>query len=90
MATKDDRIGGDPGPARIRQIRPCATERNPRTVVVGGAGFPALHVLVVRLVTVARHNKNHFRFSPPALRFDLFKPRGGLETAFHNYRDARR
>ena len=46
MATKDDRIGGDPGPARIRQIRPCATERNPRTVVVGGAGFPALHVLV--------------------------------------------
>ncbi len=28
--------------------------------------------------------------SPPALWFDLFKPRGGLETAFHNYRDARR
>ena len=23
------------------------------------------------------------KFSPPALRFDLFKPRGGLETAFH-------
>ena len=24
-----------------------------------------------------------YRLSPPALWFDLFKPRGGLETAFH-------